>query len=325
MIETALQTTDTTLNFHDVRWLECHDQRLGLLPSAGGGVAAWQWLHEGEAIDLWRPWDGHTEAMNSLANYPMVPWSNRITGGGFEHRGVFHPIAPNTTFDPHPMHGDGWQQRWQYAQTSDDSAEMTLESNRFRGNPHAYAASQVFKFAPNELSHMLSVRNCGDQSMPFGLGLHPWFERTRMSSVQAGVDGVWLSGADCIPYEHTNLWPSGWNLNATSYVDEITVDNAFSGWNRMAALRWPERSLQIDIASTLVAPRRTESLLCLVYSPSAKRVFCFEPVTHPVNAVHLPGQPGWTELQPGESMSLSVVWRFGKSVGERSLHAANAQ
>ena len=33
----------------------------------------------------------------------MLPWSNRISGGGFEHAGRFHPIAPNRGGEPYPI------------------------------------------------------------------------------------------------------------------------------------------------------------------------------------------------------------------------------
>lgn len=71
---------------HPIHWLHHAGQRLGLLPSLGGGVAAWQLASVPGALDgldLWRPWNGSPD-LYSLASLPLVPWSNRISAGGFE-------------------------------------------------------------------------------------------------------------------------------------------------------------------------------------------------------------------------------------------------
>ena len=38
--------------------------------------------------------------------------------------------------------------------------------------------------------------------------------------------------------------------------------------------------------------------------------FCFEPVTHPIDAFHVDGHPGLQVLQTGQSLRLAVQWRF---------------
>jgi aldose 1-epimerase len=49
----------------------------------------------------------------------------------------------------------------------------------------------------------------------------------------------------------------------------------------------------------------------ILYSPSAQAPFlCLEPVSHPVDAHNLPGQPGLVRLAQGESLSafLALSW-----------------
>ena len=38
--------------------------------------------------------------------------------------------------------------------------------------------------------------------------------------------------------------------------------------------------------------------------------FCLEPVSHPIDAFHLPGQAGLQMLKKGESLTLALSWRF---------------
>ena len=51
---------------------------------------------------------------------------------------------------------------------------------------------------------------------------------------------------------------------------------------------------------------------CLVYRPPQGPAFCFEPITQPIDAFHLPGRPGLRTLSKGEACSLRVQWRFNK-------------
>ena len=74
-----------------------------------------------------RRWDGESENPRSLASSPMVPWFNRISGGGFTFGGEFYPIAPNDPLEPFPLHGDGWHSPWEV-------------SEPFRSSGHAPAA-----------------------------------------------------------------------------------------------------------------------------------------------------------------------------------------
>ena len=52
---------------------------------------------------------------------------------------------------------------------------------------------------------------------------------------------------------------------------------------------------------------------CLVYRPPQGPAFCFEPITQPIDAFHLPGRPGLRTLNEGEGCSLMVRWRFAQS------------
>lgn len=304
----------------DVIWIEHESQRLGLLPAWGGSVAAWQWQPEPEdadgehgPLDLWRPWDGVAQAITALACYPLVPWSNRIAHGGFEHRGRFHPLAPNTADDPYPLHGDGWLQPWRLALDGPGAATMTLASDRFGGGPHTYLATQGWQLVPGGMVQTLAVRNEGAAALPFGLGLHPWFIRTPGCRLSAAVSGVWLSRPDRIPTHLSPDFPSGWNLNDGVRVNDIVIDNAFSGWHGHARMHWPQRRLRLDMQAELWTPAgRIRPDGCLLYSPAQAPVFCFEPISHPIDAPHLPGQPGWVELAPGQEMGWRVTWRFAR-------------
>ncbi|MDI3383429.1 aldose 1-epimerase [Xenophilus aerolatus] len=294
-----------------IRWLAHAGQRLGLLPTLGGGVAAWQLARpEGGWLDLWRPWDGLTPDMYRLASFAMVPWSNRISGGGFAQAQRHHPMQPNRQGEPYPIHGDGWLQPWEGAAAAPGVFEMHLRSERHGGNPYRYRAVQRFALVEGGLDQSVEVTNTGDEALPFGLGLHPWFPRTPHARVQAPVGGVWLSGADPLPVGHSTELAPDWDLRQGIGAEGSFIDNGFTDWNGEAAVEWPEHGLRVTLSARDGAPgAESPTAFCLVYRPPVGDAFCFEPITHPIDAFHLDGRPGLRVLAPGESMVLHAAWR----------------
>ncbi|MEO8151491.1 MAG: aldose 1-epimerase [Rhizobacter sp.] len=294
---------------HPIVWLEHSQQRLGLVPTLGGGVAAWQTERPKGRLDLWRPWDGVTEDRYKLASFAMLPWSNRISGGGFEQAGHFHPMALNRAGEPYPIHGDGWLQAWSIDQTAADTVVMCLESHRFDGNPYDYQATQTFTLSAEGLDQSVSVTHLGDKPLPYGMGLHPWFPRGEGTRVTAPVRGLWLCGDDPLPTEHTERFPPTWDLNLGAPATGPLIDNGFTGWSGDAYIDWPEHGLRMAVRVPAVQRSGRSDGFCLVYRPPQGPAFCFEPITHPIDAFHMPGKPGLRVLARGESMSLDVHWR----------------
>jgi aldose 1-epimerase len=296
---------------HPVAWLRHAGQRLALVPSLGGSVAAWQLERPQGPLDLWRPWDGKTEDLYQTASFAMVPWSNRISGGGFTHEGQFHPMRPNRAGEPYPIHGDGWLQAWQVSQPAADTLVMTLVSHRFDGNPYDYEAVQTFRLVGGGLDQQLRVRHLGATPLPYGLGVHPWFPRTAQTRITAPVQGLWLCADDPLPVAHTTDFPAGWNLNEGAPANGLLIDNVYTGWGGRARIAWPERSLQVTARMPeFERDGGAAQHFCLVYRPPQGSAFCFEPITQPINAFHLPAQPGLRVLGHGEQFSLTVQWRI---------------
>jgi aldose 1-epimerase len=287
--------------------LESAAQRLVLIPHLGGSIAAWDWKTAEGSIPLFRPWNGTSPDRYTFACFPLVPWSNRITGGGFEQDGVFHPIRLTREDESYPIHGDGWLQPWQITAHGERHIELSLESHRFDGNPYQYGSTQRFTLLPDGLAIELTVTHLGRQPLPYGLGLHPYFVRNAETRLLSRASGVWLSGDDPIPVEHTSEFPPSWNYNAPAPLDGPLIDNCFSGWDGRAVIHYPDYP---DRGLTLMMTMEDSPGYTLMYRPPGLPYFCLEPITHPIDAFHMPGRPGLKVLEGGESMSLKAAFRI---------------
>ena len=271
-----------------------------ILPELGGALAG---LSVGGKPVL-RPWSGRVEdGPFALACNLLVPFSNRLSGGGFAFEGMRHSVAANLAGEACPLHGDGLQRPWVVAAQTTDRAALRLDCGDI--GPFRYAATASYHLTAGALDTTLAVTNRGPVALPFGLGLHPWFPRDADTRLQFGATGHWPEGPDHLPTTRGPVaFDSGCPWQQPAPLPQAWINCGFSGWDGTA---------QIDQGAAAVSVRITSAGLgtALLYSPSARAdFFCFEPVTHPVDAHNLPGLPGLVRLAPGNTLGaqMTLVW-----------------
>jgi aldose 1-epimerase len=278
-----------------------------IVPDLGAGLAAYDLVGASGPTALFRPCrDPSRAGPFDLALNLLVPWSNRISGGGFHFGGQFHPLAPNLLGEPFPIHGDGFSSRWNIERAAADQAELSLRSDG--PGPFRYEAHATYSLAGGALAMRLSVRNLGAIPLPFGLGFHPWIVRSAGTQLRAKAERVVLETREHLPAGEAPVASRpAWDFAAPRALPPDWINNAFLGWDGRATILWPERELALDVEAE--PPLSTY----ILYSPSGKAgFFCFEPVTHPVDAHNLPGGPeanGLTVLAPREAMAAACRFR----------------
>jgi aldose 1-epimerase len=146
-------------------------------PDLGGGLASYDLVGAAGRAALFRPCRDLSRAGPfDLANNLLVPWSNRISGGGFHFRGRFYRLEPNVDGEPYPIHGSGFSSGWSVRNASAKKVELSLRSNG--PGPFCYEARATYALDAGALNMWLWVRNVGTVTLPFGLGFHPWLVRT---------------------------------------------------------------------------------------------------------------------------------------------------
>ena len=287
--------------------LTADDLRLVILPELGGGIARFDLIRPTGTLPLFRPWDDARADPNALGCYVLCPFSNRISGGGLEAGGRFWPLTPNLADEPYPIHGDAWQKPWTARETSASALTLVLESGAIP--PFIYRAELSYALDDDGLLARLSVTHRGGVTVPYGLGLHPWLPRTPpQTMLQAMAEAVWLERPDHLPDRCLPVCERPeWDFRAPRPLPRSWINNGFAGWPGRARIRWPERGLGLEIEAS-------DALKTYVlFSPGADAgFFCFEPVSHVVDAFHLPGGPqahGLKLLQPGDSFGIECRFR----------------
>lgn len=268
-----------------------------ILPEMGAGLAG-LWVG---AKPVLRPWSGRIEdGPFALASNLLVPFSNRISGGGFAFEGERHSLAANLPGEAFPIHGDGFQRSWQALAVTKDHAELCLERGEI--GPFRYSATVRYLLTPGALETRLAVTNTGPQALPYGLGLHPWFPRDGDTRLQFAATGQWREGPDHLPAAPTPaLFGTACPWAQPAPLPQDWINAGFCGWDGKARIVQGDAAVSLQIASEGLGTAH-------LYAPSPDaNFFCFEPVSHPVDAHNLPGRPDLVRLEPGARLSVSMT------------------
>ncbi len=289
------------------------NQQLALtVSSRGGTILQLLALTAGGDVPLLRPAElsDDTDALRSGC-FPLVPFGNRVNGNRFSFQGRTYTLAANTDWDQHYLHGDGWLNQWLCLEQAPDA--LLLEYVHTQGG-YRYRARQRFTLTGATLAVTLSVTNLGEDTLPFGLGWHPYFPLTEHTRLQAGAAGYWGEGEQWLAGEHRDGLPADSDFNAPRVLPRRWVNNGFSGWDGQARIEWPERRHGLTLGTEPACPVYFVFVSDPAFDPGYDfEFFCFEPMSHAANGHNLPDLGGLTALAPQETLTqtLSLVSQAG--------------
>ena len=272
---------------------------LTLAPEIGGSIVNWTVRSTGQP--LLRHSDTHalnTGLPGKLACFPLAPWSNRVSAGGFDCPDGWLTLTPNSLTDPLPIHGSAWQQPWQVVAQSRNDVVLQLDST----TPFAYRAWQRFHLNEGRLSIELHVTHLAERAAWHGLGLHPYLPRTPDTRLQAKAGHVWMCDASKLPTQLSAV-PTDWEFQSLKALPDRLVDNGFCEWDGHCLIQQPDLGYELHCQAT-------GSDVFLLYCPPGLDFFCIEPVSHPVDAHHLPGRPGLRLLEHGQTTELGFSLQY---------------
>jgi aldose 1-epimerase len=270
--------------------------RLTLDARRGGAIREFDW--RGQAIFRPTPMMGGDDPFD-MACFPMVPFVNRVAHGRFSFCGRAVQLARNWSADPHPLHGHGWRTRWEVVAASASGATLRFDGGADEW-PWSYRCEQRLQLLPDELAVELAIENLSDAPMPAMLGLHPYFRQAARAQLRAQLPRVWMTDSAALPVREIAT-PPAWRMDPARPLHALALDHCFSGWNGVATLLWPDRTVTI---------RATHCSHLQVYAPAGRDFFCIEPQSAVPGALGRDAGEA-TVVAPGKRFAIQVEFAMG--------------
>ena len=100
--------------------------RITVRPDLGAGATSYD-FHDGTGWQpIFRRVSDDTVHPFELSNILLVPFSGRVSGGGFTFDGRFHAIERNLPPEKYPIHGSGFALPWTVSHQAPDSVTLRL-------------------------------------------------------------------------------------------------------------------------------------------------------------------------------------------------------
>lgn len=265
-----------------------------LVPAVGGAVRSFRWRE----TPVFREGPAEMTDANTGGSYPLVPFSNRVRDGRFTFRGREVELSPNLPPQKHPLHGQGWRGAWR-VEAAEERRAVLVYDHAAGEWPWAYQATQAFELDEAGLTIALSCRNGGPDTMPCGLGFHPYYPADAETVLDTSVAEVWTIDEEVMPVGRAPA-TGRYDLRERR-IDGADLDNGYGGWSGRTELRQRDHRLVISSA---------EARFFQVYAPPEGGIVVAEPVTHANAALNEP-EEHWAELglqvlEPGETAAMSA-------------------
>ncbi len=266
-------------------------------PEFGAGLLGW--LHGDTAILRRALPEAVMGNVHSMSGFPLLPYANRIEEGRFTWDGRVYTLARNAG-ETNTIHGIGRHRAWDVREVKRNAVSLSLSHPGDAAWPFPLEAALSYALNGPSLTVAMSVTNRHASAAPAGLGFHPYFPKQLDAALRFNATGVWQIGADSLPSHHGPV-PSDWSYANPVPVTRSSLDNCFTGWDRVAETTAGPASLRIEASEAFGNLQ--------VFTPSWTDFFCVEPVTHSPDAINRPDLPlrqRMAVLAPGETLAGTI-------------------
>ncbi len=308
--------------------IELHDDTRGqtarLLPDMGATCFEYSVTNGVERVDVLDP----PPDLGSLAADPtgygtpiLFPFPNRIRDGCWRFRGEshrFHSLAD----DGHHRHGVVYDRAWRVEALRGDAAGaacvMSLSTEDhpdiLTQYPFPFLLEVTYALADGWLDIALGVTNVGEDELPMGIGLHPYFRapiggETTLANCTITVpaerywelDGMLPTGRRRTVSGHRDLRRG--RAMAGLELDDVFTDLALEGNSSRCIIDDEGPGMR----TTLESDGAFREIV--VFTPAGRRAVCLEPYTCPTDSPNLAARgvdAGLTILEPRRTFRGSV-------------------
>ncbi len=280
--------------------------KMGVLPEIGGAISFFKYKQKDKMIDIMRPYEKSAKGddANNASMFVMMPFCSRIRGGSFVYWGITRKMAKNHPGIQDPIHGDGWKSKWDVVSQSDTKIEMKLIHDKDKGGfPFSYDGTIIYELKDDKLHISLGVKNTNQLPMPCGLGIHPFFTKTKEVELDFTTTQVWSNETDPI-FDKPYITPETWQFDGGRPLKNAVFDTCFGGFSGNASILYPDMGISVTIEADDSFGH------VILYVPRGKGFFCLEPVTNATNAFNLAANgsigTGIKSIGPNQTMNAKI-------------------
>jgi aldose 1-epimerase len=281
--------------------------------------------------------DWESNPVPTRSGHPILfPFPGRLRDGAFTFGGGRFALPLNDSTNRHAIHGFTPRNRWRVTDSSADShrASVTGEFNLRQDLPGAlplwpadFNLAVTYSLFRNRLRVDARVENLGSESLPFGLGYHPYFRIPGTVDADIGKHVLRVNVEEL--WESVDLLPTGARLPIPARIDfreprpiaTTELDHVFSVARSDAA---PEASLYpLAELSHPESPGRLRILAdsnfrnLVLFTPPHRQAVAIEPYTCSADAANLAARgidSGWQVIPPSSIWSGAVEYHWMSGV-----------
>lgn len=246
------------------------------------------------------------------SGFVMAPWVNRVPGAAFDWRGRLVTL-PSNFADGSAIHGQVSASPW--ADCEDGSWGIEPRSAGF---PYPYAVAARAEIEASRFSYSLTLRNTGPETMPAGLGWHPWFTSDDATlEVRCWPTLVYEEGQDHIPVGEPRSVDERDPRFSVGFVPAWGYHSALTGLEQpRVELHWPRQGITADLAFSEGANH------LMIYADEDLDAIAIEPQSHAPDGHRRASRAltgGIDALAPGAELRID----FSLTVSERHRRVAD--
>ncbi|WP_129778598.1 aldose epimerase family protein [Peristeroidobacter soli] len=257
-------------------WLSAGRLQAAVVPGVGGSLACVNLWDGSETRPVFR--GARTDKIRDpreAALFPMVPWADRIFGGGFNFGDRHWRLSPRSP-GPH-AHGYGWMCPWSVVGRS--AAEVQLaHAWRGEGDDFSYDCVLAYRIESDGIAVEISVRNSGASALPFGLGLHPYVPRFASTRIALAAHSWLPANANGLLQRACSIGTLVDSNRVLRADPAVAVNGVAADWSGNIQVDQPALGLALEFQATGVLARHLH-----IFAPAGADYICLEPVSHLVN------------------------------------------
>ncbi len=172
----------------------------------------------------------------------LLPWPNRLRDAAYEVDGVRFELAQTEPDRSNALHGLACWVRWALVEQTTSSVTLELALPAQKGWPFQLVSQARYTVSDAGLEVVVSTRNVGEGTAPYGIGFHPWLSPGGASLDECTVQ---LDATTHVTVDD-RLLPTGtepvagqYDLTAVRSLEGLDLDDAWLDVTRDAdGLSW---------------------------------------------------------------------------------------